>query len=302
MVVVFGTICLDRIRRIARWPGRGEYLSVLDEELVLGGEAANTAFALGGWGCSYRLFGNALDADLAARLDRHGLAHERPRNTQVPVCDIYVTPDGERTMFGIGFDQMAESVDLDVMPTEADAWFTGDMNFHGVGVAAARRAKTAGMRLYLMDLEPAAVSGVLGPGDWWQSSTDWFGRKGDTDFNLDWAAGYAREWGANVVLTDASEPMVLGRPGFDPVALLPFTPPAAHPGGPDATGAGDRFRAGMLRGLHEGHPVGECLAFAAAAAAMKIAYPGAVAPVATAEEIGRFRARQPDVEAGFARL
>lgn len=300
MVVVFGTICLDRIRRISRWPRQGEYLTVLDEELVLGGEAANTAFALAGWGCPYRLFGNSLDAELAARLDRHGLVHEPPHDAQIPVCDIYVTPDGERTMFGLGFGQMAGTVDLEAMPTEPGAWFTGDMNFHGVGIEAARRAKAAGMRLYLMDLEPASVGGILGEGDWWQSSTDWFGSRSDTRFNLDWAAGYARDWGANVVLTDASEPMVVARPGLEPVAIRPFTPPAAHAGGPDATGAGDRFRAGMLRSLHAGNPVGECLAFAAAAAAMKIAYPGAIAPIETEEAIARFRGRQPEVEAGFA--
>lgn len=49
MVVVFGTVCLDRILRVARLPGHGGYVEIDDEVLMLGGEAANTALALQTW-------------------------------------------------------------------------------------------------------------------------------------------------------------------------------------------------------------------------------------------------------------
>src|SRR3569623_2110690 len=62
-VVVFGTVCLDRVRRLPNLPARGGYVEAIDEALALGGEAANTALALAAWGGSPILASNPLGDD-----------------------------------------------------------------------------------------------------------------------------------------------------------------------------------------------------------------------------------------------
>src|ERR1017187_6727289 len=109
MICVFGTVCLDRIRHVQRIPVPGAYVEVDSEVLALGGEAANTASHLARWGVHAELHGNSLAADapgvlLESFLAERGLAYQtREVNVEAtPVCDVYVTPDGERTMFGLG--------------------------------------------------------------------------------------------------------------------------------------------------------------------------------------------------------
>ena len=109
-VVVFGTVCLDRVRRLPNLPAPGGYVEAIDEALALGGEAANTALALAAWGGSPILASNPLgdDADgqdLRERVQARALDLRELRTsrlTNAPVCDVLVTPDGERTMIGRG--------------------------------------------------------------------------------------------------------------------------------------------------------------------------------------------------------
>ena len=42
-VIVYGTVCLDVIWRVKSLPQPGEYVRILEERKVIGGEAANTA-------------------------------------------------------------------------------------------------------------------------------------------------------------------------------------------------------------------------------------------------------------------
>ena len=55
MIVVFGTVCLDRIMQVASLPPEGGYVEIERELLMLGGEAANTALALQTWGAQIEL-------------------------------------------------------------------------------------------------------------------------------------------------------------------------------------------------------------------------------------------------------
>ena len=66
-VLVFGTVCLDRLRTVGSIPEPGGYVEILDEELFLGGEAANTACALHEWGVSIALMPNPIGTDEAGR-------------------------------------------------------------------------------------------------------------------------------------------------------------------------------------------------------------------------------------------
>lgn len=301
MILVFGTICLDRMRKVAFLPGPGGYVSVQEESVKLGGEAANTAYALSQWGVPHRLVGNAVEQRVQDRLVQQGLSleHVSKVEAKAPVCDIYVTPDGQRTMFGVGFDKMAETINLDELDFSTVTWFTMDMNFGELGWEAAARAQSAGVRRYIMDAEPL---GSLAEGDIWQSSTDWVGTRGHKTANLKWAKDRSSAWGATVILTDSGRELVVAHPGGQARAYPTFPPPLESSGGigeRDSTGAGDRFRAGMLYGLHALWPMSECLAFAASAASLKLAHPGGIALVPKVSEVNAYRRSHRSVDAFF---
>lgn len=301
MLLIFGTICLDRMRKVAFLPGPGGYVAVQEESVKLGGEAANTAYALVQWGVPIRLVGNAVEPRVLERLTQHGLPVDQISKAEgkAPVCDIYVTPDGQRTMFGVGFDRMADTMDLDQMEVSGATWFTMDMNFGEVGWQAAGKAAEAGVKRYIMDAEPEEA---LCPGDIWQSSTDWVGTPGNKTANLKWAKKRAANWGATIILTDSGRELVVAHPDGTSRAFPTFPPPLESSGGigeRDSTGAGDRFRAGMLFGLQSAWPFNECLAFAAAAAALKLAHPGGIAPVPKVGEINAYRRAHRSVDTFF---
>lgn len=289
MIVVFGTVCVDRMRRVPQLPQQGGYISVVEETDHLGGEAANTTHALLEWGADVETFSNGIGdgyrADrLAGLLASHGLptAMARRSTTATPMCDIYLTPDGDRTMFGIGFDEMYVSVDPTLLPLREDAWFTADMNFGDVGRICIERAADAGMRLYLMDVERPAdlFSRSKHPG-FWQSSTDWYGVRGNAQKNVAWVQRQVDAWGATVILSDGPNGLFAGAPDHRARAYPPFPCPAMI----DSTGAGDMFRAGMLFGLDEGWNLEQCLAYASAAGCLKCQYVGATDRVPTEAEI-----------------
>lgn len=307
MILVFGTICLDRIRHVPQLPPPGGYVAVQDEEVRLGGEAANTAYALSEWGIPHTLIGNAVEPEVDRMLETLGLNRVPVGEASgtAPVCDIYVTPDGQRTMFGVHFDQMAKTVEPDLVPFEPGAWFTMDMNFGTAGAQVAAKAKAAGMRLYLMDIPTEEAGELLGEGDVWQSSTDWYGHRGDSKRNATWVERQAKRWNATVILTDSGRELSVGIPGRPAFTLPTFPPPLAKSGGVgrlDSTGAGDRFRAGMLLGLVGSQPLGECLAFASAAASMKVVHTGAIAPVPEVAQVRSFMARHARVVSAFSEI
>ncbi len=291
MIVVFGTVCLDRVRRLPHLPAPGGYVEVEDETSALGGEAANTARHLLAWGDAPVLASNPLDDDLRARVGDLDLRELGEPVSEAPMCDVLVTPDGERTMIGRGFSRVDGSLDLARVPLEKGGLFTADSNFPDSALAAARIAKAAGMRAYLMDLvEPDA------PQDFWQTSTDWAGAPGDLAANLADVAGRVARTGAFCVLTDGGNGLVAGGPSLPTRAYPAFPPPARV----DSTGAGDAFRAGMLHGLARGWSLPACLQFASAAGALAIGHPGASLRISTRGEIARLIADNPQTAVEYA--
>lgn len=301
MVLVFGTICLDRVRNIEALPQPGGYAGVTSETVFLGGEAANTANALKTWGMPIEFAGNLLgeseDAHALMRLiiDK-GIPTQRIKMGAgiTPVCDIYVTPDGERTMFGVGFDTIANHVDVEALPFEAGHWFTADMNLGASARQAVGLARERGMRIYLMDF--LAPNEAIQPEDFWQSSTDWVGSKGNTQKNVEWVRKFVAAHGCFTVLSDGPNGLVAGSPDMKPRAFPPFPAPTFV----DSTGAGDMFRAGMLFGLDSGWDVMRSLAFASAAGCLKCQYLGATSHVPTRDEIEEHISANPDVARHYA--
>ena len=286
-----------------RLPALGGYTEVEDEALLLGGEAANTANALVKWGRDVVLAGNGLglgpDADLLGELlDDKGLRssllpihHERSDEAcdPTPVCDIYVTPDGERTMFGRGFADMRPEFELSQLPFKEGDWFTAEPNMDKPSRQVAQAAIDAGMHCYLMDFtreeEPIA------PGSFWQSSTDWAGYRNNTQKNVQWVKAWIAKYGCFTILSDGPNGFVAGSPEMPARAYPPY--PTQHV--VDTTGAGDMFRAGMLFGLDQGWPTSKCLQFASAAGCLKCRALGATTDVPTVEEVLAYVAEHEQV-------
>jgi len=303
LIFVFGTICLDRLRRVPRLPSLGGYTEVEDEALMLGGEAANTANALVKWGRGVVLAGNGLgfgpDADLLMELiEDKGLRSSLLAIEQhqfedaaepTPVCDIYVTPDGERTMFGRGFAGMRPLTDLSELPYRSGELFTAEPNMAEASRLAAKAARDAGMRCYLMDFiredEP------IGEGSFWQSSTDWAGFRNNTQKNVQWVKSWIAKYGCFTILSDGPNGFVAGSLDMPARAYPPYPTPVVV----DTTGAGDMFRAGMLFGLDQGWPATKCLQFASAAGCLKCRALGATTDVPSVEEVLAYVAEHDQV-------
>ncbi|MBX3118258.1 MAG: carbohydrate kinase family protein [Fimbriimonadaceae bacterium] len=296
LILVYGTICIDQMRTIKQLPPSGGYVEILEERILLGGEAANTAYALMQWDADMRLAGNplGLDADgrqLADLVRKSGLPMQdlQERDATTPVCDIYVTPNGERTMFGKGFATITDSLDPPSAPFAAEGWFTLDSNLRESGDDALRLAKGAGMHLYVMDILDPSIE--FAATDVWQCSTDWAGVRGDVAGNLEWVRRWGDRHGCAAILTDGSNGFVAGGPGQAPKHFFPYPCPKVV----DSTGAGDMFRAGMLFGLDQGWPFSQCLSFAAAAGSLKCQALGAMTYVPTLDEVQAHISAHPDV-------
>lgn len=290
-VVVFGTICLDRLRRVPFLPGVGGYVEIEQESVHLGGEAANTAHALNAWGDPVILTGNALGdgpngVQLRALMDAKGLRSEiagtPPPLARTPVCDVYLTPDGERTMFGLGFSAMEPTLGEGSLPLASGGWFTAEPNMEHASREAVRMAQAAGMRTYLMDFirpdDPISENSV------WQCSTDWAGHRNNVQRNVAWVEEFVAQRGCLTILSDGPNGFVAGARDMPARAYPPFPAPSVV----DTTGAGDLFRAGMLHGLSRGWSIARCLAFASAAGCLKCAYLGATTVVPSVQEIESF--------------
>ncbi len=270
---------------------------------MLGGEAANTANALVQWGAEVRLagnrFGNGPDADLLRELlndkglrDTFVIASHKGDEDSInltPVCDIYVTPDGERTMFGRGFSTMEQYLDIEKITFESGSWFTAEPNMEVASRRVVRAAIDAGMKCYLMDF--LREDDPIVPGSYWQSSTDWAGYRNNMQKNVQWVKDWIAKFGCFTVLSDGPNGFVAGSPEIKARAYPPYPAPSVV----DTTGAGDMFRAGMLFGLNQGWSHVKCLQFAAAAGCLKCASLGATTRVPSVQEVLSYVAEHDQV-------
>lgn len=299
MVLVYGTLCLDRIRSVPFLPPPGGYVEITSEIGVPGGEACNTAAALRILGIDTVLIVNAIGDDAAGDLLARMVEGGPLKGTRILMtsgltafCDIYVTPNGERTMFGMGFSTMDTS-SLPETIVFGKGWFTAEPNHGEDARRAVQLARNAGMSVYLLDFDPKKFAPL--PGEFWQSSTDLFGKRFDNAANLKFVEECAHETGATIILSD-------GRVGF--FAAGPGLPPRHFPayvGGRviDATGAGDVFRAGMLFGLDQAWPLSDCFRFASAAARLNCSGYGGHSAAPTKEAVLKLIEEKPGVSSQF---
>ncbi|HJP83921.1 MAG TPA: carbohydrate kinase family protein [Fimbriimonadaceae bacterium] len=296
MILVFGTICIDRIRAAPFFPAVGGYVEFSAETELLGGEAANTASALIAWGADVELLGNELGSDslgdkAAQELAKLGFSCQQAAAADTPFCDIYVTPDGSRTMFGRYFSTMSAGT-LQIPPGNGQ-WFTAEPNMRRESKEAAVAASEAGWRVYFMDFNDEDFE--FPRGSVWQSSTDWVGTAGDPEANIDLLQTWIDRTGCLGIITDGALGVVAGSPGFTVRAFPAFPIEKVV----DSTGAGDHFRAGMLFGLAQNWDVARCLQFAAAAGSLQCNQIGGACEIASLNEIESHISDHPEVAVQF---
>lgn len=287
-ILVHGTFCLDRVLRVPRLPVGG-YVEISEETWGLGGEAANTVANLVKWGAAVRFLPNPVGTDaesdrLLHLAEQAGLPLDhaiREPGATVPVCQIYVTPDGERTMFGQGFSALAEG-ELQPFDCSNCGWFTTDSNFGTLGAKALDHARSSGLYTVAMDYAHKDNPPFA---DIHLTSLDWL--KEDP-------ADWARRTKQTVLLTKGMEGSELHTP--DASRVFPAYPARRVV---DTTGAGDCFRAGLLYGLQQGQSLGAAIRFASAAASLSVAELGACGGIPTLEQVLRVIEEYEEVSASF---
>jgi len=296
MIVVAGTVCLDRVRQISGLPVIGGYVDAVPIGDFLGGEAANTACALRHWGAEVLLEGQNIGSDPAAESIRRRLAElglssmiisEKDRET--PFCEIYVDSNGDRTMFGFGFLDLASAKGFWEFQGGPSDWFSLDQNLAGSGAKALVRALSMGMSIYLLDhFRPECHIPV---GSWWQCSTDWVGVSGDKRANEEWVTRFAMEHQCHCILSDGALGYCFSARGEPARWYESYRIPSVV----DATGAGDIFRAGMLYGLARNWAIADCLRLASAAGALQCLNYGATADIPSLASIQALFLSQPEI-------
>ncbi|WP_395094740.1 carbohydrate kinase family protein [Armatimonas sp.] len=278
-IVVYGTVALDRFSPSGR-------------ELP-GGEALNTACLLAGWGVSVALVGTAIGRDpegvrLRDLIEATGLSRafipDDP-DAVTPVCDIVVSPNGERTMSGRGFAQA-------IAPPVPEALFTSrpirpivavDPNLGLQATQTALAAAQAGCPLIAMDFahqpDVVAVAEVLQCS--LESLRRFGGPTGEPEEIV--AALPAR----TALLTLGAEGGIVQTQGrITRYRAYPLTDVC------DTTGAGDAFRAGLCYSRLQNWPLERTLYFASATAACHCRRLGGASQVPL-EEIHDLMAKNP---------
>ena len=293
-VIVYGTIALDAIWRVRELTGPGGYAPILEERKMIGGEAANTAMALHRWGTRVALVGNAIGDDDDGRLLRHLFARDAPdldtRHIQTlpaartPYCVCIATPDGERTMYGSGFEDW-QCTPLAPALARSARWFTMDPNAWEPSRQAALAALDAGLRVVAMDYtrdpllcDRAAIS---------VTSREHLRHLSTLDDLARHAARLRDTHGPTAIITCGADGCFVAARGASGAAIHVCAYPA--PTMIDATGCGDVFRAGLLYGQIQGWDLLATVRFASAAAALNCGGMGGWGGVRPVAEIAAFQ-------------
>lgn len=294
-VIVYGTIALDAIWRVSELPRPGGYAPILEERKMIGGEAANTAMALHRWGARVALVGNALGDDDDGRLLRGLFVLDAPDldtrhiqtlpNARTPYCVCIATPDGERTMYGSGFDDW-QCTPLAPFLARSAQWFTMDPNAWEPSRQAALAALDAGLRVVAMDYtrdpllcDRATIS---------VTSREHLCHLSTLDDLARYAVHLRDTHGPTAIITCGADGCFVAAQGASGAAV--HIPAYPAPAMIDATGCGDVFRAGLLYGQIQSWDLLTTVRFASAAAALNCGGMGGWGGVRTVAEITALQA------------
>lgn len=268
-VICYGSLIPDRVLRLPRFPQPGEGIHALDETRYLGGEPGNVGGHLATWGVGVALAGNNLGDDsdgdfvqqrIATRGNTRSFA-QIEAGTRTPVCYLWVTPDGERTI-------------VPSWPRKI-GWTLPD----DATIAAARMVSVSiygpGMDLMIdrarQHHKPLALADITGSDDprlpgaaIVTTSRAVLQRRWNISDARSWMAAVHDRSGALVVVSNGSDQVIaLSADG----CWITATPPRIDP--VDTTGAGDALKAGLIYGWLQGWPIDQALPWAIAAASLQ---------------------------------
>lgn len=294
-IIVYGTVCLDVIWRVAQLPPLGTYIDIEAERKTVGGEATNTAIALAHWGARVALIGNALGEDEDNRLLRSLFATEAPEidtrflqslpNVMTPFCLCIATPDGNRTMIGKGFQEML-CPPLDPDKVRPGQLFTTDPNAWDAGAQACLTAAEMGAQVIPMDYtrhkEVSSIASIN------ITSSAHVGAKSSLEDLAHYAQSLRDSCGRTTIVTCGERGCLIaeeGTIGATPIHIPAYLLPEVL----DSTGAGDVFRAGILFGQWREWNIERTARFASAAAALNCTALGGWGGVQSLEQIEAFQ-------------
>ncbi len=268
MIVVFGSINIDFLLRVARLPGEGETVAGQDVALAPGGKGANQALAARKAGASVKFVGAAggdAFADLAlANLVASGVDLSGLSRVTRPTGAAFITIDDagrNHIVLSPGANQDAKAADF--VPVASGILLVQRELPEGETLAALRKAKDAGMTT-IVNAAPSAeftaemrdLADIVIANE--HEIADVAGRV-DTPEAL---AVELAKTGKSIVLTLGAEGALAAKGG------QVWRAPASKVNVVDTTGAGDTFCGAFAAALDEGKDIGAALAFAAAAGSL----------------------------------
>ncbi|MBL8589109.1 MAG: ribokinase [Methylobacteriaceae bacterium] len=298
MIVVFGSINIDLITRVAAIPRPGETVLGSSYALAPGGKGANQALAARRAGARVRLAG-AVGADAFAEAALALLRADGVDLTAVAVVDaptgaafIAVDAQGENAIVvASGANGHVRAGQLEAAPPRAgDLLLLQRETPEAEALAAARAAKTAGARVAL-NLAPA---GRLAP--------EWLALLDFLILNEHEAATLGRDLGLGES-PEAAARAIAGRHGFACIVTLGSAGVVAFAGGTrlaapaakvavvDTTGAGDAFVGAFAAAIDGGLPLAAALRRGSAAGALACTKEGAQPSLPSAADIAALAAQ-----------
>ncbi len=303
-VIVYGTVCLDAIWQVASLPEPDGFAPILQEENAIGGEACNTAIALHLWGVRVLLAGTATGQDergaqlralFASQLPHFSLQHVASLpGARTPFCACIATPDGMRTMYGTGFEQM-QCPQLDRTILQSARFFTMDPNAWQISLQTGLQAAEAGCQVIAMDFTSSAEMNRAGRAI--LTSLAALRLPGGAAEARRQAAELRDRYERDALITCGEKGCYLAEAACPGEPAL-HIPASKAPRMVDATGAGDMFRAGLIYGLLQNWPIASAAEFASAAAALNCAMPGGWGGVRPVDEVLQYRKTAPLLAAG----
>jgi ribokinase len=279
MIVVFGSLNVDFVTRVARLPDEGETVAGGDYRVLSGGKGANQALAARRAGAEVALVGAVGDdafAPLAmVELEKAGVDLTRVRKVAAPTGAAFIAVDAagrNQIVVASGANAHARAADTEGLAAPSGILLVQRETPEAEVLAALRWARARGWRT-IVNAAPSAgfPAGMLALADFLIANEHEVAELADaTDPSPEAAArGLARAGKTAIVLTLGAEGALLAQGERVVRAKAPAVRVV------DTTGAGDAFCGAFAAALDSGRDAAAALAFACAAGSLACETPGA---------------------------
>lgn len=279
MIVVFGSLNVDFVTRVARLPGEGETVAGDDYAVLPGGKGANQALAARRAGAEVALVGavgdDAFAALALAELSKAGVDVSRVRKVASPTGAAFVAVDAagrNQIVVAAGANALARASDLDGLSASPGILLVQRETPADEVMAALRWARARGVRT-IVNAAPSVgfPAGMLALADFLIVNEHEIADVAESPEATPEATARAlsRAGGTAVVLTLGAAGAILAQGGRVVRANAPKVRVV------DTTGAGDAFCGAFAAALDAGRTPEAALAFACVAGSLACETPGA---------------------------